>query len=91
MDPHLVFSLRHLSAAALSAVAIYLVAHPPLIAWKVEGPVRSEPAEITPGELSARRLTADRPAAPHSPSLFFGYVEFDGDPNAPGGGPAFGP
>jgi len=44
MDPHLVFSLRHLSAAALSAVAIYLVAHPPLIAWKVEGPTRSQPS-----------------------------------------------
>jgi hypothetical protein len=46
-------------------------------------------ADPVPRESEARRAAAATTAA--SPKLFFGFLEFDHDSDAPGGVPGFGP
>ena len=49
-------------------------------------------ADIKPARASvAARRVGPPPSAKASPKLLFGYIEFDWDPDAPGGVPGFGP
>jgi hypothetical protein len=88
-----------------SAVAALLLAVTGALACAAQSPVEGS-ADLNPTTRLARVATPVSPgfaadAAADSrafsstgnprPALFFGFVEFDHDPNVPGGVPGFGP
>lgn len=96
MDHHPTDPWRRLLPVALSAVAIWRFALLPSVAQIIERPA-SELAPPTATTATAERTIrspiADVLATTSAsrPTFFFGYVEFDSDPHAPGGVPGFGP
>ena len=88
-----------------SALAVFLLTVPGAVACAAQSPVEGS-ADLNPPTQVARvgtsvgqglvpNLGASRRAsyssAETTPAFFFGYVEFDHDPSAPGGVPGFGP
>jgi hypothetical protein len=88
-----------------SAVAAFLLAVTGAVVYAAQPPVEgyadlnpptrvahvraSVGSELVPNVGVGRR--ASYSSTETAPVLFFGYVEFDHDPNAPGGVPGFGP
>jgi len=85
---------RRLLPVALSTAAVSCVALLAPVAHTIERPASGLAAlTMATDERSMRSSIADvlAPASASRTALFFGYVEFDADPDAPGGVPGFGP
>jgi len=92
VPPHNTEPPRRRALIAAFTLVLALLALAPPAAWLGERAGRATPAERSVADQAAQRKSSGSVSLERTPaSAFFGFLEFDWDPNAPGGVPGFDP